>query len=256
MNRKYRLLGLILLFGYGFFFTTRLWNIDDRPRFNSWSVHTMGNNQGRVAITQVMYVSPIDALDIILEQTSFASYYEFVLEAIVHRLDGTSEIVPLTMINEATNMNITRKFLRVYLEDNNLDWHFVEIALIDELTGDRARLTMDWRMVERIDETTTKTSYDLSFDDFDSVVITMLDDIHLYDYSYMHHENFLYSHAPNLSLESLTRSLDIAFTEYAIVSGLLELDPYDYIMSQSLAFYESEIKRLENLIQEYYYEIN
>ena len=256
MNKKYRILSFILIIGYGFFFTTRLWNIDDRPRFNSWEAHTMGNNQGRVAITQVVYVSPIDALDIILEQTSFVSYYEFILEAIVHRLDGTSEVVPLMMMNEAINMNITRQFLRVYFEGDNLDWHFVEIALIDEITGDRVRLTMDWRMVERIDEITTVASYDLSFDDFDDVAVTILDDVYLHDYSYTHHENFMYSHEPDLSLEGLTLSLDIAFIGYAIASELLELDPYDEITSQSLAFYESEIQRLEALIQEYHDESN
>lgn len=257
MNKKYQILSFILIIGYGFFFTTRLWNIDDRPRFNSWVAHTMGNNQGRVAITQVVYVSPIDALDIILEQTAFVSDYEFVLEAVVHQLDGTSEVVPLMMINEETSMNVSRQFLRVYLEGNNLDWHFVEIALIDEITGDRVRLTMDWRMVERIDEITTIASYDLSFDDFDEMAITAIADVHdLHEYSYTLHENFIYSHESDISLDGLTRSLDIAFIEYAIVSELLELDPYDEIMSQSLVFYESEIQRLETLIQDYHDENN
>ena len=240
---------------YGFFFTTKIWNIDDRPRFNSWVANTMGNNGGRIVIDQVVYATPIDALDIILEQTSFGTDYEFVLEAVVHRLDGTSEVVPLILMNEATNMNITRKFLRVYLEDDNLRWHFVEIALIDRLTEDRSRLTVDWRMVERKDEITTALSYDLSFDDFAEVVITILDDVNdLPDYSYAYHENFIQSHAPDLSLEALIHNLDIAFTEYRVMSSLLELDPYDDIVKQSVAFYESEIQRLESLIQEYHQE--
>ena len=253
MNKKYRILSCILVLGYSFFFTTKMWNIDDRPRFNSWESHTMGNNEGRIAITQVVYVSPIDALDIILEQTSFVSHYEFVLEAVVHRLDGTSEIVPLTLMNEVTNKNVTRKFLRVYLEDSNLHWHFVEIALIDEITGNRVRLTMDWRMVKRIDEITAVASYDLSFDvdDIDDVAITILDDVPDY---FKNHDNFIHSHVPDLSIEGLFHSLDIAFTQYEIVSGLLELDPYNDIMIQSVAFYESEIQRLESLIQEYYQE--
>jgi len=255
LNKKYRILSFILVICYIFFFTTRLWNIDDRPRFNSWSVHTMGNSGGRVAITHVVYVSPIDALDIILEQTSFVSHHEFVLEAVVHRLNGISEIVPLTLMNEATSMNVMRKFTRIYLEDDNLDWHFVEIALIDETTGDRSRLTVDWRMVERVDETTTVATHDLSFDDFD-VAKTTPDDIYLHSYSSTYHESFVHSHAPDLSLESLTLNLDIAYTEYAIVSELLELDPFDDIMNQSLAFYESEIQRLEELIQMYHDESN
>ena len=258
VNKKYRFLSFILIIVYGFFFTTKLWNIDDRPRFNSWVVNSMGNSEGRIVISQVVYVSPIDALDIILEHTSFGTSSEFSLEAVVHRLDGTSGVVPLTLMDEATNMNITRKFLRVYLDDN-LHWHYVEIALIDEITGDRSRLTMDWRMVERVDEVTGVASYDLSFsdfddfDDFDDVAITILDDVDdLQDYSHTHHEDFIQSHAPDLSLEGLVRSLDIAITEYAIVNELLELDPYDDILSQSVAFYESEIQRLEAKIQEYH----
>jgi len=259
VNKKYRILSFILIIGYVFFFTTKLWNIDDRPRFNSWVSHTIGNNQGRIAITQMVYVSPVDALDIILEQTLFVPHYELVLEAVVHQLDGTSEVVPLTVMNEAGSMNVTRQFLRVYLEDENLDWHFVEIALIDETTGKRPRLTVDWRMVERIDEITTAVSYDLSFDD---IVIANNE---IRDHTYMHHHtnshnqnDFEYyeSHEPDLSLDGLNRSLDIAFTEYAIVSSLLELNPQDDIVGQSLAFYESEIQRLEALIQAYYDERN
>jgi len=256
VNKKYQILSVIIIVGYSFFLTTRLWNIDDRQRFNSWSMHTMGNNGGRVAITQVVYVSPIDALDIILEQTTFMSYYEFVLEGVVHRLDGSSEIVPLTVMDEATDMNVTRKFLRIYLENDNLDWHFVEIALIDEITDDRSRLTMDWRMVERIDEVTTVATYDLSFDDIVSVNES-------HEHSYHHHHRHEFDDLghydccnPDLSLDSLTRSLDNAFIEHAIISELLELDPDDYIMSQSLAFYESEIQRLESLIEELHYESN
>jgi len=255
VNKKYQILSIVIIIGYIFFFTTKLWNIDDRQRFNSWQMQTMGNNGGRVAITEVVYISPIDALDIILEQTSFISHYEFVIEAVVHRLDGTSEIVPLTVKNEATNMNITRKFLRVYLENDNLDWHFVEIALIDEMLDNRSRLTMDWRMIERVDEVTTVASYDLSFDE-----VVSANDSHnsLSHFNNQHeHADFEHDcHNDDLSLEALTRSLDNAFTEYAIVSGLLELDPDDYIMSQSLAFYESEIQRLERLIEDYHYENN
>ena len=245
MNKKYRILSFILIAGYGFFFTTKIWNIDDRPRFNSWVASAIGNKVGRIAITQVVYVSPIDAIDIILEKTSFVSNYEFELEAVVHRLDGTNEVVPLTLMSEAINMNITRQFLRIYLEGDNLYWHFVEIVLVNEIAGDRARLTMDWRMVERVDEVTKAASYDLSFDDHD-----------LHDYSDTYYENFIPSYAPNLSLEDLTTRLDVAFTEYAIVSSLLELDPYDDILSQSVAYYKSEIKRLEALIQDYYDDVN
>ena len=259
VNKKYQFLSLILVIGYGFFFTTRLWNIDDRQRFNSWSVHTMGNNGGRVAVIQVVYVSPIDAIDIILEQTLFMSDYEMVLEAVVHRLDGISEIVPLTVKDKVTNINVTRKFLRIYLENENLDWHFVEIALVDEVTNDRSRLTMDWRMVERVDEVTTVASYDLSFDEIVSINESH-DDLHSYHHLNLYHESDDLEHYdgynPDLSLDGLTRSLDNAFIEYSIVSGLLELDPDDYIMNQSLAFYESEIQRLESLIEEYHDESN
>lgn len=254
MNKKYKRLSFILIIGYGFFFTTRLWNIDDRPRFNTWESHTIGSNQGRIAIIDVVYVSPIDVLDIILEKTFFTPHHEFTLEAVVHRLDGTSDVAPLTMMNEATNINITRQFLRVYLEDDNLDWHFVEIASINEITNNRSRLTIDWRMVNRIDEITTVASYDLNFEDtLDAAVIS---DHHNPGQLHEHddHEHHAHYHVTDLSLEGLTHSLDLAFTEYAIVNQLLLFDPEDDILIQSAEFYAREIERLGALIEEYHYE--
>ena len=268
MNKKYQILSVILIVGYAFFFTTRLWNIDDRPRFNSWATNTMVNSQGNVAISQVVYVSPIDALDIILDKTSFVSYYEFVLEAVVHRLDGTSDVVPLTLMNEKSNRNVVRQFVRAYLEDENLDWHFVEIALIDEANDNRVRLTMDWRMVDRIDNITTAESYDLSFgdeDDFDDeIVVETQDNTHdINEYEYHDHGDFDdlgdfgYGHfEPDLSLEGLNLSLDGVLREYAFVSALFELNPDDDILRQSIEYYEAEIQRLEALIEGYHNERN
>ena len=268
MNRKYRVLTFILIIGYGFFFTTRLWNIDDRPRFNSWETTTIGNAHGRISITEVIYISPIDALDIILEKTSFMSDEVLMVEAAVHRLDGGSDTVPITVVNEESNRNITRQFLRIYLDDDNLDWHFVEVVLIDEADNNRQRLTMDWRLVERTDDITTAESYDLSFDELVAASESpVAHEIHDHDHNHNHesqyvsdhphdHGDLTHSHAPDLSLEGINRSLDIAFTEYAIVREMLEDDPENNIMLQSLAFYESEIQRLEALLEEYHNESN
>lgn len=253
MNKKYKILSLVLIIGYGFFFTTRLWNIDDRPRFNTWESHTLSNNQGRIAITDVVYISSIDALDIILEKTAFIPGHAFTLEAVVHRLDGTSEIVPLTVMNETANMNVTRQFLRIYLEGDDLEWHFIEIASINEVTGNRSRLTIDWRMVKRIDEITTVASYDLSFEEaLDTIVAPGHHDpeqLHAHD-DHAHHTHY---HAVDLSLEGLTYQLDHAFTEYAMVNQLLLFEPNDDILLQSLEFYQNEIQRLETLIEEYHH---
>ena len=257
MNKKYKWLSFILIIGYGFFFTTRLWNIDDRPRFNSWENLTINNNQGRIAINEVVYVSQLDALDIIIEQTSFIPNRDIELKAIVHRLDGSKDVVPVIFMNEATHMNRSRQFVRVYLEKENLDWHFIEIAFIDEMANSRSSLTVDWRLIRRTDEITTIASYDLNFDEI--MMASEGNHTHIHNHGHQDHDAHDHEgchHDHDLSLTALEQSLDDAFNEYAIVSQFLEMDPDDSIWQQSLEFYESEILRIQGLIEEYHYETN
>ncbi len=106
------------------------------------------NSQALVRVEDVVYMSQINALDIVIETTylnGIDSKYELI--PVIHNLDGSKYDAQLDRWTWSDNGNKTRAVYRIQLENNTEDekenWYYAELFLLDPTDQSQKSVTMD-----------------------------------------------------------------------------------------------------------------
>lgn len=234
-----------MVFGFLFFFTTRLWNEDDRPRMNSYRNGVISNLDGNLSITRAVYIESYHELNLLVQEVTFWGANRLNIAIVVHNLDGSYYVPTTRVIKESANMNQTRSLVTVELEPEILGWYFVEVVLLEN--GEvGSRLTIDWRLVER--------SYErLSPNDITNFFFTPAEVNNNYSDKFNNEQNYqyYYGHAHHHGEDGIDveLQLSIALSHYERLNDLLAEQPHNPILIESVAYYSERILHYQNLFQ-------
>ena len=256
----------IMVIGFLFFFSTRIWNEDDRPRMNSWVQRDTQNVDGNLRIHNAIYVEDAHELNLLIHETTFVGSGEGlnVHFQVVNR-DGSYYNPDVKVIHYTIEMNHTRSLIVVDLDDESLEWYYVRVALIDRDENQNIGLTMDWRLVERNDERLVineindfffEEKYDeSSMENFPNkngsqvdlgyytdLVISEREEILQGGGGHHHHYEHEY-HDREAELETLREQL-------ARLQSIYEDQPYHPIIGESIEYYRERIEILEYMISQ------
>jgi hypothetical protein len=237
---------MILVVGFGFFFTTKLWGGDDRPLQNSFFTTSAHNSQVMVRGERAYYIEPLHGLDLVFEQVYFngtSSHFQW--RVVVHNRDGSYYESEIIYLRKASNGNADRVLARVMLDESYRDWDFVELIVIDSVTGVESSLTLDARAVERIQDIQTLESYDLEYENplpsiWESTQGAATE-------SPTRNPEGI---RPTDTLESLNQRLSLKFEEFERLLAALEESPESGHLLEMKQWYELEIENLKNKIEE------
>lgn len=251
-NQLYKIVTIIMILGFGFFFSTKLWGEDDRPYYNTYTTMDLYNSQALVRVEDVVYMSQINALDIILETTYLNgtnSQYELV--PVVHNLDGTQYDVELDRWTWSDNGNKTRAVYRIQLENTEenekQNWYYVELFLIDSTDQSQKSVTMDYRKVQTTDQIMTSNDYNISYENpspsiFNSQTNSETPVTESPTTGIEEKENNTYSK------EELQQQLDLKLEEFERLKQDAESNPEDTRLQDLVQQYQEEITNLEQQI--------
>lgn len=262
-NKLYKIVTIIMILGFGFFFSTKLWGEDDRPYHNTYTTMDLYNSQALVRVEDVVYMSQINALDVILETTylnGISSKYELV--PIVHNLDGTEYDVELDRWTWSDNGNKTRAVYRIQLENieenEKQNWYYVELFLIDSTDHSQKSVTMDYRKVKTTDQIMTSNDYNISYENPSPSIFNSQT-----DGTISNEQNATDSETPvtespttgieekeniTYSKEELQQQLDLKLEEFERLKQDAASNPEDTRLQDLVQKYQEEIANLEQQI--------
>jgi len=235
-----------MVIGFIFFFSTRLWNEDDRPRMNSYAVRSATTHEGSLHIYRAVYIEGLHELNLLVHETMFFGSERLMITTVVHNLDGTYYTPPTYLARETTHLNQIRSLVRIELDDEILDWYFVEVVILNE-NGPVDSLTIDWRLVEHKDDSLGHYLEDFFFEESDQgdqygySEAQPTESSYQYQYGHGHHHG-----EGEVDLE---RELRLAQRHLERLEGLLEEQPYNPIFIESVDYYLERIQYFEERIE-------
>jgi len=256
----------IMIIGFLFFFSTRIWSEDDRPRMNSWAQRDTQNVDGNLRIHKVVYIEGVHELNLLVHETTFVGSQEGLdVEFQVVNRDGSYYKPEVEIMHYTTEMNHTRSFVRVDLDDEKLEWYYVRLSLVDREGNHNIGLTMDWRLVERSDERLTISEIEnFFFEEYEDytlesslsenesqvelgyyteLAILEREEILQGGGGHHHHHHNDDNHDYEAELEAMREQLERLQLTY-------ENQPYHPIISESIEYYITRIEALEYMINQ------
>jgi hypothetical protein len=245
-NKTYAVLTAILIVGFGFFFTTRWWGDDDRPLQNTFFTRQAHNSQVMVRGERAYYIEPLHGLDLIFEQVFFnGTDSHFQWRVVVHDVNGKSYESEIIYLKMASNGNADRVLARVMLDTDFPAWDFVELIVIDSMTGDESSLSLDARGVTRVSDIPTIETYEL---DYENPLPSIWPSNHgqATESPTINPEGI----RPAETFEGLEQRLNLKIEEFGRLREALEINPDSEHLQEMQDWYKSEMAKLENQMRE------
>lgn len=264
-NRVYKIVTIIMILGFGFFFTTKLWGEDDRPFNNTYTTMDLYNSQALVRVEDVVYMSQINALDIVIETTylnGIDSKYELI--PVIHNLDGSKYDAQLDRWTWSDNGNKTRAVYRIQLENNTEDekenWYYAELFLLDPTDQSQKSVTMDYRKVTTTEQIMTSDDYNIAYENPSPSIFNSIIDESISNEIIESEEQLPVTESPTTGIEEvenityskeeLQQQLDLKLEEFERLKQDAESNPNDMRLQDLVKQYQEEISTLEKKISE------